>query len=75
MTISLVLLAAYVSALVWLLWVAGKNKKRYALAKGVCSALFIAVGLLGGLTGGRARGALFALLMLALLLCAFSINI
>lgn len=65
-----VLTLLYTVALAWLLWVARRNRAHYALAKGVCSSLFLVVALVGFYLGNRQAPANFAFLFAALLLCA-----
>lgn len=72
MIIAMVVLPlVYIAALVWLLWVAHKNKRMYATAKGLCSGLFLLCALLSGYLGRKWGLPVFALLGFALLLCAF----
>lgn len=63
--------AVFVVFLALLLWVSQRQKQRYALAKGVQSTLFVLAALLAFFTGSAARPAAFALLLAALILCAF----
>ena len=67
----MVLPLLYVLALAWLLWVAHKSKKWYAVAKGLCSGLFLLCALLAGYLGGQWGRPVFGMLAAALLLCAF----
>lgn len=65
------LTALYPAALAWLLWVAHRKRAQYALAKGLCSALFLLCAALAWRAGARQQPAQFALLLGALVLCAF----
>lgn len=60
----------YLAALIALLWVAKRSRKWYALAKGLCSALFVGTAVLVWLAGGRQAPVYFGLMLAALLLCA-----
>ncbi len=61
----------YVACLAMLLVVAKRHKGSYALAKGVCSLVFVAAGVLAWCLGLRGAPGLFAVLLAALVLCAF----
>ncbi len=61
----------YMACLAVLLVVAKRHKGKYALAKGVCSFLFVAAAVLSWSFGPRRLPGMFAVLLAALLLCAF----
>ncbi|MDL2294338.1 lysoplasmalogenase [Ruminococcaceae bacterium OttesenSCG-928-D13] len=60
----------YLTALIALLLVAKRSRKWYALAKGLCSALFVGTAVLGWLVSGKPAPVYFGLMLAALLLCA-----
>lgn len=71
MPFLIVLTALFIGTLAVLLFVAKRNRGRYALAKGVCSLLFVAAGVLAWVMGEGGSRQRFFLLLAALLLCAF----
>lgn len=66
-----VLTVLYIAGLAMLLLVAKRYRGRYALAKGICSLLFVAAGVLAWTLGPGGSWQRFALLLAALVLCAF----
>lgn len=63
--------AVFLLCLIILLWVSQKRRQRYALAKGIQSALFVGGALLAWFSGNRLAPQSFPLMLTALILCAF----
>lgn len=61
----------YVAALALLLWAAKRKRNLYALAKGLCSGLFLLCAVLAFMQGAKMNLFAFIVLMAALLACAF----
>lgn len=70
MALLITISVVYVLGLCFLLWVSRKNRGLYALAKGVCSTLFVLCAIFAFIYGGQNGTAAFAIMLAGLVLCA-----